>query len=364
MTRARILHFIDTLGAGGTERQLMYLLEGLDPTRYESHVLTTYDQFRHHESTLQEIDVPTYSLHHGELTLLGRAGAIARYTRMMWGLQPQIVHGWLHYPNLIARAARPACPPHRLLTAIRTEYTRRQQFSERMTMSFSDFRIVNIPPTKQPHVNAKILYISNGVSLPDQPPPAPTSIPFTILMVARIDPRKDHLTLLHALVRLAPETVASTQTILIGEVSDLQVQRMIEDTITELSLEQHVRQVPPTHEIEPYYAHANVTVLPSTTEGFPNTILESFASARPVIVSQAANRNNIVTHNVNGWVFPTSDSQSLADTIEIASKTPQQELRQMGLAGYAVAKQYSIQQMVNRYEELYERALIRSYKRS
>ncbi len=31
----RILHFIDTLGAGGTERQLVYLLENLDRARYE-----------------------------------------------------------------------------------------------------------------------------------------------------------------------------------------------------------------------------------------------------------------------------------------------------------------------------------------
>lgn len=360
MKPTRILHFIDALGAGGTERQLVYLLEHLDRARYECYAVTTYDHFRHYEPVLRQLDIPLCSLHHGELNPLNRVGAVTRYISLMWSLRPQIVHSWLHYPNLIARASRPFCPSHRLLTAIRTEYSSRQQASERWTSWLSDIRIVINNTQNKNTFKEKTLYIANGVYLPADLLLPPESPRFTILMVARIDPRKDHLTLLHALTLLPEDVRLNTHVILVGESSDLPTQRAINSTIETLSLQALVTQQPPTYEIQSFYAQTDVTILPSRTEGFPNVILESFAAARPIIVSHTANRNHLVEDTINGWTFPTGDSLHLAHVIEAAYRTPRAQRTQMGLNGREVAKQYSIENMVNQYAQLYHDILRRS----
>lgn len=358
MGAIRILHFIDTLGAGGAERQLVYLLENLDRQHYECHVLATYDTFRHYEPTLRQLDIPLYSLHHGELRLQNRAQAFAHYVRLMWKLRPHIVHSWLHYPNLIARTARPLCPPHRLITAIRTEYTPRQQKSEHLTAWLSNFRIVNYKPTPKNPIESDTIHISNAVPLPTLSIPEPD--PFTILMVARIDPRKDHLTLLEAASTLRNQIQIPFKVVLIGDITDATHQSEIANAISHLKLHEIVQQRLPTEDIANCYQASTITVLPSRTEGFSNVILESFAAAKPIIISEAANRDGLVQHGINGWVFPTGNRAALANTLEIAYRTPPPQRHQMGLNGRAIAEQYTIPHMVEQYQQLYKRALSRS----
>lgn len=361
MTRIRILHFIDTLGAGGAERQLTYLLENLDRSRYDCHVLTTYDRFRHYEVPLRQLQIPLYSLHHGNLTASHRAGALARYIQLLWSLRPKIVHSWLHYPNLIARAARPVCPPHRLVSAMRTEYAPRQQRSEWLTGWLSDFRIVNSNNKPKNLPLTTTIFIPNGVPLPQPSPYTATSrSTFDLLMVARIDPRKDHLTLLNALHQLIGKLPSGFQTHLIGETTDPETQRQIENTIKDLNLSSFVHLHPPTNDIAYYYAHADITTLPSISEGFANVILESFAAAKPIIISEAANKAGLVQHGINGWIFPTRNSHALADQIDAALNTPEPQRLRMGLNGRTVAEQFTILRMVDQYQQLYERALKRA----
>ncbi len=138
-----ILHFIDALGAGGTELQLVYLLEHLDRTRFKPSVLTTYDHFRHYEPTLKSLDVPIYSLHHSELTVANRGRVLQRYVSLMWQLKPKIVHCWLHYPNLIGQSMRFFCPPHKLITSGRAELSPRAARLEALLSPMNNLRIVN-----------------------------------------------------------------------------------------------------------------------------------------------------------------------------------------------------------------------------
>ncbi len=354
MTLTRILHFIDTLAAGGAERQLVYLLERLDREQYECHVLTIYDHFRHYEPTLTQLGIPLYSLHHGALTPTNRVQAVAGYVRLMWHLRPQIVHGWLHYPNLIARAARPACPPHRLITAMRSSYTVQQRRSESLTGWLSDFRIVN-------HLNLNQKnYLPNGIALEQFEQNCEQSLRTTLtpntdlllLVPTRIDPVKDHHTILEALSQTQNISI-----LLIGEVTNTNTQKLIQQSITAQSLQDRIIQLPPTHTIAPYYHAADATLLASRAEGFPNVILESFAAGKPVIVSEAANAISIVQDNLNGWTFKTGDAKSLAECLSTVQRTPQQQRLEMGQNGHEIATQYSVEIMVKRYTDLYERAL-------
>lgn len=357
----RVLHFIDTLGAGGAERQLVYLLENLAPARYESHVLTTYDTFRHYEAELRSLNIPLYSLHHGDLYPTNRARAFSRYVHLMWQLRPQLVHGWLHYPNLIARLARPLCPPHRLVTAVRSEYSRRQWCIEQVTESLSDFRVVINTKQQTKNTHIPTITIPNAIDtnlfLAKHTQTHPYKTSFTLLMVARIDPRKDHQTLLNALHQLHQTLPNRFKTILLGEITDLATQQQLEKTIEKYNLNELIEQLPPTNNMASHYHLADVTVLPSRTEASANVILESFAAGKPIISSTAANSNALVEHKTTGWIFPTGNSNALAECIKIAWQTPQEERILMGKRGQEIARFYSVAKMVKQYEQLYERAL-------
>jgi glycosyltransferase involved in cell wall biosynthesis len=231
----------------------------------------------------------------------------------------------------------------------------------------SDFRIV-INELPQTEYEENLYRQNNTVVIPNaiplnkfhqDHPPIPSSETFTVLMVARIDPRKDHATLLQALGLLQNELPQGFKLILIGETTDPATQKQIDTLINHHKLQSLITQEKPTHNIEPYYHHADITILTSTSEGFPNVILESFAASKPIIVSDTANFAGIVTHNVNGWVFPASNSEALAVTLRTAWQTSPTRRAQMGTLGHAEVTNYSIRTMVERYAQLYQRAMSR-----
>ena len=361
----RILHLIDTLAAGGAERQLVYLLENLDRQRFEPLVVTIYDEHHHYEPTLRALGIPLYSLHHGSLKPQNRVWALGRYLRLMWALRPAIVHSWLHYANLIARCARPLCPSHRLITAIRSQYTIRQRQSERLTARLSDFRIVNNETLNLGLFEwNNTLFIPNGIpthhfnTVTSEKPFAGNH--FTLLLVARIDPNKGHITLIKALAALREELPPQFQAIFIGEVTSTLTQQALEEAVVQHQLQNIIHQLPSTHQIAPYYQFADLVILPSDSEAFPNVVLESLASGKPMIISEAANMQNLIVHGENGWVFPPGDAKALAKCLRQALALSADELAQMGQRGQARMAEYTVERMADRYQRLYEELATRS----
>ncbi len=351
----RILHFIDALSVGGTERQLVYLLENLDRTRYDSCVVTIYDHFRHYEPALRSLGIPLYSLHHGDLTPINRACAMQRYIRLMWRLKPVLVHSWLHYPNLIAMSTKLLCPQHKLITSVRTELSPHAAHLEAILQCLSDLRIVNYHQTSPTKKHTAT--IANEIDLQTTPPPPIKHSHFNLLMPARIDPQKDHRTLMQAVAKLPTTTKNTLRITLIGEITDPITQKQLEQSIKNLKLENIIQQLPPTTNIQPHYANADAIILPSKSEGAPNVILEAFAGSKPVIASTAANRANFITDRLTGWLFPTEDSQALATLLQKVISTPIEIRLQMGARARREAEKYPINRMVNAYTTIYERLL-------
>src|SRR5256885_3456680 len=65
----------------------------------------------------------------------------------------------------------------------------------------------------------------------------------------------------------------------------------------------------------PYYALADVVVLPSHREGLPLVVLEAHAAGKPVIGASATGIVDIVVDGENGILFPIGDVQRLAEAI-------------------------------------------------
>ena len=111
-------------------------------------------------------------------------------------------------------------------------------------------------------------------------------------------------------------------------------------------------------QLAPFYADSRIIVLCSVCyEGFPTTILEAMAAAKPVVCSRIGGLPEIVDEGVAGLLFQPGDARDLAEKIRYLWDRPDL-CRKMGQAGREkVFREYSLQRHYDRLMAAYERAL-------
>jgi len=110
------------------------------------------------------------------------------------------------------------------------------------------------------------------------------------------------------------------------------------------------------------YLDADVFVLPSRYETFPNVVLEAYSCSRPVIASNVESIPDIVIHGKTGLLFRSGDAEELAKMI-MRMITHPEEAEKMGCrARKLVEEKYSIESVVSSLETLYERVLYSKYE--
>jgi glycosyltransferase involved in cell wall biosynthesis len=82
-------------------------------------------------------------------------------------------------------------------------------------------------------------------------------------------------------------------------------------------LESHQRVIlaGPVNDTAPYYAIADVLVLPSHREGLPTVVLEGHAAGKPVIGAAATGIVDLLVDGETGLLFSVGDASALAETI-------------------------------------------------
>jgi sugar transferase (PEP-CTERM/EpsH1 system associated) len=97
----------------------------------------------------------------------------------------------------------------------------------------------------------------------------------------------------------------------------------------------------------------DVYVLTSTSEGLPNTVLEAMATGLPVVVTQVGGADELVQHNVTGFLVPSAAPDALARTL--ATLLGDEGLRRTtGAAARIRAEtEFGLSGMIRRYQALY-----------
>jgi glycosyltransferase involved in cell wall biosynthesis len=100
----------------------------------------------------------------------------------------------------------------------------------------------------------------------------------------------------------------------------------------------------------PYYAMADVLVLPSHREGLPTVVLEAQAAGRPVVGACATGIVDVISDGETGLLFPVGDVAALAGAIARILTDKNLALK-LGLAGQEQVKHKFQQQKI--WDELY-----------
>jgi glycosyltransferase involved in cell wall biosynthesis len=373
--KTRILYVTDSLIAGGIESQLVDLLLRLDSTRFEPQVLCLYGarsgRSPHFAPQLKDADIPfeVLDIGWGAGDKLGAARQIAATART---LRPQLIQLEGYHSNLLARALRPVLASTQVIGTVRGIETRKQLLYQRLGQ-WACTRIVASSPHLASMIvqragvpTAKVVVIPNGIDVQRfaRIPPATQEMrqqlapngERLLLSVGRISPQKRLHLIPEALGLLKREgrLPMNARVCLLGQVEKPELQLQLERAIAAAHLEDVILQQPETATPEAFFHACDATVLYTILEGISIAMLESLAAGRPVIISEEANGAGVIEHERTGWIVPTHDLASFAETLATVLEMPESRLRAMEKACVERAKSYSIKALTERYMQLYD----------
>jgi glycosyltransferase involved in cell wall biosynthesis len=178
-----------------------------------------------------------------------------------------------------------------------------------------------------------------------------TSNQKVIGVIGRLNPEKGQMIFLRAMEKTA-RSFPGVKALIIGDGQD---RAMLDGYCREKALSDHVVFLGHQEKIADYYQVLDLLVLPSLSEGLPNTVLEAMSFGVPVLATAVGGVPEII-QNGNGMMVPPNDPEALAE--KMMDLLRDGALRQaIGLKGKnslypRFAPEYRVRQIVNLYEEL------------
>ena len=109
-----------------------------------------------------------------------------------------------------------------------------------------------------------------------------------------------------------------------------------------LDLASRVRFVGPVADPLPYYAIADVFLLPTIYDPFPNAALEALACGVPVVTTDACGAAELIEEGINGWVVASGQAIPLREVMQQAISLDAAQLQSMSHAARRAAEPYSL----------------------
>ena len=111
----------------------------------------------------------------------------------------------------------------------------------------------------------------------------------------------------------------------------------------------NVRFLPPTRQLERYYAAADAFVFPTTYDAFGMVVLEAMASGLPVFCSSQAGASEVIASGENGFVIPLADWVAVTAT----GLSNRDHLRAVGRQAETTAHARDWPTVVQKVEDVY-----------
>lgn len=208
---------------------------------------------------------------------------------------------------------------------------------------------------------AKIETIYNGID-PDvfrpKPKPPKTAHRPTVVAAARVMPIKDIETMIRA-AAVARESIPDVHFIVYGSLNaDQDYVERCRRLIAELNLENTFEFGGFHSRPSEIYTEGDISVLSSISEGFPYTVLESMACARPVVATDVGG----VREALEGFgiVVPPRDPEALGEGVVKLLRDDTLRLELGRKAREQVLLKFRVSQAVENYRQLYQRLVARS----
>jgi glycosyltransferase involved in cell wall biosynthesis len=217
---------------------------------------------------------------------------------------------------------------------------------------------------RYPWMRARLCTIRNGLDLDLFVPPVaePDNRPLRAVTISGIAPHKNGLCLIEALRILSERDHLRPCLDWIGKLPaagkpSAYLARM-NQALQDYGLTRQWQWLGQRADIVRQLHEHEVLVHPSYIEGLPNAVCEAMACARPVIASAIPENARLIQPGISGYLFDPADPADLADALKRVAQLSVAERRQMGRNGRRFAEDHlSLHRLVTAYETLFETLL-------
>ncbi len=372
MTARRILCLLPDLNGGGAERVMLYLVRGLDRSRWDVTLGLARKRGPYVPLIPEDIRVVEFGRERAAYAVLdiARELRVGRYdlsfsmvsmnlaavlARALSGADAGVVlSARNHYSkSMPAEASGSALK----MAAIRILYPRSDAVIS-VSQGVADDLVQNFGlPAKRSRVIHNPIDIARVRSLAAGPcdhPWLPATPEHPVLVaVGKLQVAKGYPYLLDAFRRIHAER-PGTRLLILGEGPE---RGSIERTISDYGLGQDVALL--GFQVDPYRFMSRAThfIHAALWEGFPNVLVEAMACGLPVVATDCpSGPSEIVADGVDGLLVPVADPEALARA-SLSILSDPARAREISAAAASTVERFSVEHVVARYADVFQEVL-------
>jgi glycosyltransferase involved in cell wall biosynthesis len=358
VTTPAVLHIISGLGIGGAESSLVRIAVALKARGLTQHVVcvSSLDDF---SDELQSHGVDVIVL--GMNAAVGFPRGVIRTAQVIRRFNPSVVQGWMYHGNILAALAHRLAGGSRrrqLYWNLRASNMDEARYGHavrlgRMLSGWPDLIVSNSQAGARFHINQgfrprALAVISNGIDTQKFQPNkearaalrAELGIPVDSVVAihaARVDPMKDHATLLAAMAK-----VPQVRGLLVGAGTE------------RLHVPENVCALGLRRDLERIYATADIVVSSSAFgEGFSNAVAEGMSVGLIPVATDVGDAREIIGDT--GELVVPNDAEALASALAAAASGTPKELLARGMrARVRVVQRFPLGAAIEAYARLYD----------
>lgn len=360
----KILCFIDSLGSGGAQRQLVELGKGFKEFGHEV-IFLTYHEINFFKPELEAMDIPTKTVK--EPNYLKRIFKIRSAIRQE---NPDAVLSFLEAANFMATLAGFPYRKWKLVVGERSSNPNIRNSIKlrfyRWFHLFVDYVVANsnanlrlIREMNYLVRSSKYKVIYNLVKIPINNHFKHKSNPnsLNILMVGRYVPEKNIDGFINAVNLLGPQYKERIRINCFGNTSGVFSQWVNEykNLIETFQLEEIFNLNNATSNVISEFENADFLILVSHFEGFPNVVCEAMAMGIPVVVSRVSDIPLFIKEDINGFLCDPNDPESIRDALIKAIRSTPEQRQKMGRNNIqVVAEKFQKKIIIEKYLRMLE----------
>lgn len=330
----KVLLFIDVLGSGGAQRQIVGLAQQLKMAGFEVLLLDYWDS-PFYDEQLNQQQIP---FKHCETK--GKWNIIKMFVREVAQYKPDIVISYLENPSIVAVAGR-LISRHKFKLIVSERNTSQiNTWSTRLRFNlfrFADWIVPNsysqgkFIAQHYPFLVKKTRVITNMIDTNRFVPREEKQphMPQRWVVVGRVVEQKNPLRFIDA-VKLAIHRGVNCRIDWYGEPYPNSFYEQCKSKVRACGLDSIFTFHPATKDIVSVYHSADLFVLPSLYEGFPNVLCEAMACGLPVLASNVCDNPRIVEQGQNGYLMNPWSEEDMANQMVRMYNLPLPRLKEMG----------------------------------
>lgn len=335
--------FIDSLGAGGAQRQLVGLAILLKERGYNVKVATyyNYDFYKHQ---LDTAGIPNELIPEADNTRK-RILAFRSYLKKE---HPNCVIAYQETPSIVACIAKLSGCKFKLIVSERntTQKVGLNELVRFFLYGWADEIVPNSYAQERwmkehcKRLSDKITTITNFVNLKSFTPQTHQrrDIP-EVLIAASIWASKNTLGLIRACRMLKDKDVKVHFSWYGKSETHLDYYKKCVSLVAELGVEDYINLLPKTKEIKNKYQDADYFCLPSFYEGTPNVLCEAISCGLPVIVSNVCDNSLYAQDGINAVLFNPNNPEDIAGRIQAMLRLSEEEYQSQRLSSRKIAEE-------------------------